>query len=84
MILKQKIYNFLAIANDYQGLHTMADSYRNGTEKVTYATFDLLTLGTFPLGVLIMFIHTGRFHKPNCDCDRMKKLKKLYEKLDEE
>ena len=23
----------------------------------------------------MMFIYTGRFHSPNCDCDRMRRLK---------
>lgn len=79
MTLKQKIYNFLATVNDYKGLHATANLYRNGDEKVGYAIFDLLTLGTFPLGVLIMFILTHRFHKPNCNCDYMKKAKIINE-----
>ncbi len=87
LVLKQKIYNFLATVNDYEGLHYNADFYRKGTERVTYAIFDLLFIWSLPINILLAFVYTGRFHKPNCDCDKMKKikkLKKLYEKSNEE
>ena len=84
MVLKQKIYNFLATINDYQGLHYIADAYRKGDENIIWAIIDLLFIWTFPLNVLFRFILTHRFHKPNCDCNRMKRLKKSYEKSNEE
>ena len=80
MTLKQKIYDFLAFIDDYKGLHYTAAAYREGNENIIWAIIDLLFIWTFPLVVLFRFILTGRFHKPNCDCDSMKKLKKLHEK----
>ena len=84
MVLKQKIYDFLATIYDYKSLHHIADAYRKGNENIVVAIFDLLFIWTFPIGVIIMFIRTSRFHKPNCDCNRMKELKKAYEKSNEE
>ena len=82
--MKQKIYNFLAVIDDYKGLHFTANDYRNGSENIIWVTVDLLFIWSFPIGVIMAFIRTGRFHKPNCDCDSMKRLKKSYEKLNEE
>ena len=42
MVLKQKIYNFLATVSDYKGLHYTADAYRKGDENITWAIIDLL------------------------------------------
>lgn len=84
MTLKQKVYDFLAVIDDYKGLHYTAKSYREGNENIIWTIIDLLFIWTFPIGVITMFIYTGRFHKPNCDCNSMKRLKKSYEKLDEE
>jgi len=75
MTLKQKIYNFLAIINDYKGLHWSANAYRNDDESIIYATFDLLTVWIFPIGVLFTLIATKRFHSPNCDCESMQCLR---------
>lgn len=82
--LKQKIYNFLANVRDYGGFHFIANDYRNGRESTTHAIIDLLFIWSLPINILLAFVYTGRFHSPNCDCDRMKRLKKLYEKSNEE
>lgn len=69
---KQKLYSFLANVSDYEGLHYMANEYKNGNVNMLTALFDLLFIGSFPFIVVSMLIITRRFHSPDCDCVAMK------------
>lgn len=72
MNINQKICDFLATMNDYEGLHFTANVIRTTKIRNVRLLFESIMLVSFPIIVLMQLIFTKQFHKPNCDCKKRK------------
>lgn len=78
MKIKDIIYDFIAITQDYCGFHYTANAYRKRRDLSNFRTwFYILTFPFILATYLIISIATWKRHKPNCDCKDWLELRRL-------
>ncbi len=68
IMMQSLLREFIATMDDWQGLHSFAESVRTKELGKFAMLMEIISLLCVPIGIIVSVVCSGRVHTRNCDC----------------